>query len=429
MEIPVIGTTDILQRYRKVRKQSEELCRPLSQEDYVVQPVVDVSPPKWHLAHTTWFFETFLLHKFKADYKVFDEDFAYLFNSYYEAVGDRVLRTDRGNLTRPGVNEVYTYRKYVDEAMGNLLSGENSLNGEFHKLLEIGLQHEQQHQELLITDIKYILGHNPVFPAYFEKKSALHNEQGRIAGFLEVPDGIYHIGHQGAGFCFDNELGTHQVYLPAYKIMDRLVTNLEYLEFMQAGGYTDFHFWLMEGWDWVKAHKVRNPLYWHHLEDKWHSYNLRGLQPLDENAPVTHISFFEADAYARWKGMRLPTEFEWEAACKMYQPQVPDKAKFQEMWRFIPLTASGNFQFYGDAWEWTGSAYRPYPYFRQENGALGEYNGKFMINQMVLKGGSCATPRDHIRATYRNFFHPHLRWQFTGIRLATHNLTKIRLHG
>ncbi len=421
METPVINSTHILQRYKQVRQQTEALCKPLGKEDYVVQPVVDVSPPKWHLAHTTWFFETLLLQEFKSDYEVFDQDYNYLFNSYYETVGERVLRTDRGNLTRPGVTEVYAYRKHVDEAMTHLFEGETALIDEFYKVLEIGLQHEQQHQELLITDIKYILGHNPIFPSYFEEVSLLQNNQGRIANFLEIPDGLYPIGHQGEGFCYDNELGLHQVYLPAYQIMDRLVTNDEYLEFILEGGYGDFRFWLMEGWEWVKAHEVSSPLYWHRLEGKWQSYNLHGLQPLDGNAPVTHISFFEADAYARWKGMRLPSEFEWETASKMYQPQVPDQAEFQESGRFLPLPTTGdNTQFYGDAWEWTGSAYRPYPYFKQDDGALGEYNGKFMINQMVLRGGSCATPRDHIRSSYRNFFHPHLRWQFTGIRLASH---------
>ena len=421
MEIPLVTSTNILQRYQRVRQQSEALCKPLAKEDYVVQPVVDVSPPKWHLAHTTWFFETFLLQKFKSDYEVFDQDYGYIFNSYYESVGDRVLRVDRGNLSRPDVDEVYAYRNYVDEAMENLTSGEFTLNDEFHKVLEIGLQHEQQHQELLITDIKYILGHNPVFPGYFLEKSVRQTNQGRIADFLEIPEGAYQIGHQGQEFCFDNELGLHLVYLQAYKIMDRLVTNNEYLEFVAAGGYNDFHFWLMEGWEWVKASEIQGPLYWHQMNGKWHSYNLHGLEPLDGDAPVTHMSFFEADAYARWRSMRLPSEFEWETACKIHQPQMPDTAKFQEGRQFLPLSApENNFQFYGDAWEWTGSAYRPYPYFEHEDGALGEYNGKFMVNQMVLRGGSCATPKDHIRSTYRNFLHPHLRWQFTGIRLATH---------
>jgi ergothioneine biosynthesis protein EgtB len=421
METPVENTIEVIQRYKKVRQQSEALCKPLAKEDYVVQPVVDVSPPKWHLAHTTWFFETFLLQKFKSDYEVFDQDYGYIFNSYYESVGDRVLRIDRGNLSRPDVDEVYAYRRYVDEAMENLTNGEFTLNDEFHKVLEIGLQHEQQHQELLITDIKYILGHNPVFPDYFLEKSVWQTNQGRIADLLEIPEGAYQIGHQGQEFCFDNELGLHLVYLQAYKIMDRLVTNNEYLEFVTAGGYNDFRFWLMEGWEWVKASEIQGPLYWHQVNGKWHSYNLRGLEPLDGDAPVTHMSFFEADAYARWRGMRLPSEFEWETACKMHQPQMPDTAKFQEGCQFLPLAApENNFQFYGDAWEWTGSAYRPYPYFEHEDGALGEYNGKFMVNQMVLRGGSCATPKDHIRSTYRNFFHPHLRWQFTGIRLAIH---------
>jgi ergothioneine biosynthesis protein EgtB len=415
METLVENTIEVIQRYKKVRQQSEALCKPLAKEDYVVQPVVDVSPPKWHLAHTTRFIETFLLQKFKSDYEVFDQD------CYYESVGDRVLRIDRGNLSRPDVDEVYAYRRYVDEAMENLTSGEFTLNDEFHKVLEIGLQHEQQHQELLITDIKYILGHNPVFPGYFLEKSVGQTNQGRIADLLEIPEGAYQIGHHGQEFCFDNELGLHLVYLQAYKIMDRLVTNNEYLEFVTAGGYNDFRFWLMEGWEWIKASEIQGPLYWHKVNGKWHSYNLHGLEPLDGDAPVTHMSFFEADAYARWRSMRLPSEFEWETACKMHQPQMPNTAKFQEGCQFLPLAApENNFQFYGDAWEWTGSAYRPYPYFEHEDGALGEYNGKFMVNQMVLRGGSCATPKDHIRSTYRNFFHPHLRWQFTGIRLATH---------
>ena len=421
MEVPISSLNDILPRYQEVRQQSENLCQPLNPEDYVVQPIVDVSPPKWHLAHTTWFFETFLLARFKPGYRVFHPDYGYLFNSYYEHAGERVLRTDRGNLTRPGVDEIYAYRQHVDREMEDLLNSSYSPEDEIFRVLEIGLQHEQQHQELLITDIKYILGHNPVFPAYGSHNSSLSSNKQKAEAFLDVPQGIYNIGHEGTGFCFDNELAMHQVFLPPFRIMNRLVTNGEYLDFIEAGGYKDFSHWLMEGWEWVKAEDICTPLYWHKFNAQWYSYTLYGLEPLDINAPVTHISFYEADAYARWRGSRLPSEYEWETACKMYQPSIPENAQFQDEGNFVPRPAgSNNFQFYGDCWEWTGSAYRPYPYFKKEEGALGEYNGKFMINQMVLRGGSCATPENHIRSTYRNFFHPHLRWQFTGIRLAEH---------
>lgn len=421
MDYPIASTTDTFQRYKQIRKQTKKLCEPLHEEDYVVQPVVDVSPPKWHLAHTTWFFETFILKKFKPGYTLYHVDYDYLFNSYYESVGDRVLRTDRGNLSRPGVEEIYAYRDYVDKQMDELSQDRSGLDNEFYRILEIGLQHEQQHQELLITDIKYILGHNPIFPAYHGKEQMPRVDFAGDTDFLEVSEGIYQIGYEGQEFCFDNELGVHQVFLPWYRIMNRLVTNEQYLKFVEAGGYRDFNYWLMEGWEWLKSENINSPLYWHKIKEQWYSYDLYGLRTLDLQAPVTHVSFYEADAYARWRGMRLPTEFEWETACKMYQPLIPKEAQCQEQGSFLPgPPGNGNLQFYGDCWEWTSSAYRPYPYFQKEEGALGEYNGKFMINQMVLRGGSCATPSDHIRATYRNFFHPHLRWQFTGIRLASY---------
>ncbi|GJM29733.1 MAG: ergothioneine biosynthesis protein EgtB [Cyclobacteriaceae bacterium] len=417
MESTIVNDIDIFQRYQQIRKQTEVICEPLNPEDYVVQPVEQVSPPKWHLAHTTWFFETFLLNNYKPGYQVFHADYNYLFNSYYESIGKRALRTDRGNITRPGVEEVKEYRRYVDEHLLNFLS-ESSLSAECYKVLEIGIHHEQQHQELLVTDIKYILGHNPVFPAYFDKQPELSGNPLPLE-FLEVPEGIYRVGHQGTGFCFDNELSCHQIYLDAFRVMNRLITNSEFQEFISAGGYQKFQYWLMEGWEWVKSNDIKAPLYWHYINDDWHAYNLRGLESLDPNAPVTHISFYEADAFARWKGLRLPTEFEWEVACKMHQPEASTAAGFLEDGNFNPgASRNGNLQFLGDAWEWTGSPYRPYPGFDQTEGALGEYNGKFMINQMVLRGGSCATARNHIRHTYRNFFHPHLRWQFTGIRLA-----------
>jgi len=420
MQVETIQGASLRARYKKVRASSEHICKPLGKEDYVVQPVVDVSPPKWHLAHVTWFFETFLLMPFKADYKIYDDDYSYVFNSYYETVGKRVLRADRGNLTRPTVEDVYTYRQYVDQAMEDLLADDFEPTPRFLEVFELGLQHEQQHQELLVTDIKYILGHNPLFPNYFKtNRPDTANSPADPANFLPVSEGLYTIGHQQPGFCFDNELGVHQVYLHGFGIMDRLVTNGEYLEFMKAGGYKDFKYWLMEGWEWVKAEKIQAPMYWYEVSGEWHSYTLRGLQPLDWQAPVTHISYYEAEAFARWSGKRLPTEFEWEAACTTYVKEIPPMAQFQEEGRYLPTgTDPHGYQFYGDAWEWTSSAYASYPYFKTQPGALGEYNGKFMINQMVLRGGSCATPRDHIRPTYRNFFHPHLRWQFTGIRLA-----------
>jgi len=420
MESTVINDTDILRRYSTIRNQTEFLCEPLSLEDYVVQPIVDVSPPKWHLAHTTWFFETFLLKNYLDDYKEFNREYNYLFNSYYESVGSRMVRTDRGNITRPGVQEINDYRSYVDEKMAVLID-RYSGNPEVLRILEIGLQHEQQHQELLVTDIKYILGHNPTFPVYRKPATEINNHAGvNTEAFLEMPEGVYSIGHRGTGFCFDNEKETHRVYLEPFGIREYLVTNQEYQHFVDDGGYRHFEYWLMEGWEWVKTLETKAPMYWHYLNDQWMQYSLYGLRPLNPQAPVSHISFYEADAFARWKGLRLPTEFEWEVACVQHQPMAPGNSGFSEDGVYAPLppASAGNPQFLGEVWEWTASAYRPYPRYQPENGALGEYNGKFMVNQMVLRGGSCATPRSHIRPTYRNFFHPHLRWQFTGIRLS-----------
>ena len=380
----------LLEQYRTVRQASEAICRPLKTEDYVVQPVADVSPPKWHLGHTTWFWETFVLMKYDLAYKVFNPDYNYVFNSYYETIGARVIRTDRGNLSRPSVEDIYSYRKYVDAAMDRLLSCDVSDNVLRDTVL-LGLNHEQQHQELLWTDIKYILGHNPLFPALSEKNVDDVPVSG-ASGFVQMPAGIYEIGFGGEGFCFDNEMARHKVYLNAYEIASTTVTNTEFLDFMKAGGYEDFRYWHAEGWDWVKSNHVRAPLYWHLIEDKWHYYTLAGLRPVDPGAPVCHISYYEAAAYAAWKGLRLPTEGEWEAASEKFS--------------------------WGRRWEWTESAYLPYPGFKKAEGAIGEYNGKFMVSQMVLRGASVATPAHHSRKTYRNFFHPHLRWQFTGIRLA-----------
>ncbi|MFL9842790.1 ergothioneine biosynthesis protein EgtB [Flavobacterium rhizosphaerae] len=380
----------LIKKYREVRKHSESICAPLEIEDYVVQPVVDVSPPKWHLGHTTWFFETFILKSYFKGYEEYDAQYNFVFNSYYETVGARVVRTDRGNLSRPSVADVYSYRDYVDENMLALLQTDE-VTDDMCTLLELGLNHEQQHQELLLSDIKYILGHNPLFPSYSKEKT-VPLQPVTNKHFIPIGEGIYEIGYKGNGFCFDNELGSHKVYLEAFEISDALITNAEYLEFITAGGYQDFRFWHSEGWDWVQQNNVSAPLYWHSIDGRWMYYTLTGLTEIAPDEPVCHISFYESTAFAAWKGMRLPTEAEWEVA-------------------------SAHFN-WGTRWEWTGSAYLPYPRYKKDEGAIGEYNGKFMVNQMVLRGSSVATPQGHSRTTYRNFFHPRLQWQFTGIRLV-----------
>lgn len=379
---------DIEEKYNSVRKHTESICSPLKTEDYVVQPIVDVSPPKWHLGHTTWFFENFVLKSFVKDYKEFDPLYNFVFNSYYETLGARVIRTDRGNLSRPTVEEVYNYRKHVDESMNEFLK--SSLKDEIKSVIILGLNHEQQHQELLMTDIKYILGNNPLFPPYNQNPIAnLQEEQGNFKKFSK---GIYEIGFNGEGFCWDNELNRHKVYLEDFEISTSLVNAGEYLKFIDAGGYKNFNFWHSDGWAWIKENNIQAPMYWHLIDNEWHHYTLNGLQKVDINEPVCHVSFYEASAFAAWKGMRLPTEFEWEIAADNLN--------------------------WGRRWEWTNSAYLPYPGFVKAQGAIGEYNGKFMINQMVLRGASEVTPKDHSRITYRNFFQPNLRWQYTGIRLA-----------
>lgn len=386
----LVKEKQLFENYCRIRARSVEICEPLETEDFVVQPVVDVSPPKWHLGHTTWFFETFILIPNLDGYQVFNPQYNFVFNSYYETIGARVIRTDRGNLSRPSVADIFQYRKYVDEQMENFLLN-NDLSDDLKKLFELGLNHEQQHQELLLTDIKYILGHNPLFPGYNEN-FPLEKSEPESLEMLSFKEGIYEIGFEGEGFCFDNELNRHKVYLNDFQISNRLVTNSEYLEFMNDGGYENFRHWHAEGWDWVKDNHAKAPLYWHFIEGEWMLYTLNGLKEIIPDEAACHINFFEASAFASWKGMRLPTEAEWEVA-------------------------SGKFD-WGKRWEWTGSAYLPYPGFAKEEGAVGEYNGKFMVNQMVLRGASLATPKGHSRKTYRNFFPTSLQWQFTGIRLA-----------
>lgn len=385
----MILTDSLLDFFLETREYTETLCKPLEIEDYVVQPIIDVSPPKWHLGHTTWFFEEFILKTHAKDYQIFDEDFSFVFNSYYETVGKRVVRSDRGNLSRPSVQKVYNYRHYVTAEMKKLFS-ENQ-EQKVLDLLEIGIHHEKQHQELLLTDIKYILGNNPLLPEYSDTFKE-HSEEKHEEEWIAIQEGVYEIGHDSQDFCYDNELGRHKVYLHSYEISNKLVTNAAYIDFINAGAYQKFDLWHAEGWDWVLTNKIEAPLYWHKIDGEWYYYSLKGLQKVDLNAPVTHISYFEAFAFAQWKGCRLPTEFEWEAAQNYYP--------------------------WGKRWEWTESAYLPYPNYTKADGALGEYNGKFMVNQKVLRGGSVATPVKHSRPTYRNFFQTNLRWQYTGLRLV-----------
>ncbi|MCB0569681.1 MAG: ergothioneine biosynthesis protein EgtB [Phaeodactylibacter sp.] len=411
----------LLKRYQAIRQASLALCAPLEPEDHVAQPATFASPPKWHLGHVSWFFENFILAGYLAGYTLFDERLNFCFNSYYQSQGPRLLRNRRGNLTRPPLREVLAYRKYVDENMALLMLGygDGVIPAELAELIEVGLQHEQQHQELLVTDIKYILGSNPLHPAYLERRDAAHSAPAPLE-FITVAEGVYEVGHRDEGFCWDNELAAHKAYIHEFGIANRLVTNGEYLEFMADGGYSFFGHWLDEGWTWAQQLEVKAPLYWYEQDGEWWYYTLGGLQKVAPQLPVAHISYYEADAFARWLGLRLPTEQEWETACYQLHDGIPETANFLESGLYHPCGQAGedDTQLLGNLWEWTGSAYLPYPGYPRFKGALGEYNGKFMANQMVLRGGSCATPRSHIRPSYRNFFHPDERWQFTGIRLA-----------
>jgi ergothioneine biosynthesis protein EgtB len=423
MTIPTMSdTAALLEEYLIVRRATEELCRPLATGDYVVQSMPDASPAKWHLAHTTWLFEALVLKPYLPDYREFHPAFHYLFNSYYNSLGPQFYRPHRGLITRPTVSEVYSYRDHVDSAM-ELLLGEGEVRDRQLPLevITVGIHHEQQHQELLLTDIKHLLSCNPIYPAYVDPSTLPARPRSRGPGavrWLELEGGLYEIGRSGKGFAYDNETSRHKVYLHGFALASRLLTNGEYLDFMRHGGYRRPERWLSDGWRTVQAQGWQAPLYWQERDGQWFQFTLAGSRPVDSAEPVCHVSFYEADAYARWAGVRLPTEAEWEAVAS----SVAIEGNFVESGFFHPIplhpTAGRPSQFFGDVWEWTASSYSPYPGYRPPPGALGEYNAKFMANQMVLRGGSCATPRSHIRATYRNFFPPDARWQFSGIRLA-----------
>ena len=389
MNPPLPEPAALRERYRAVRRQTERLCEPLQTEDYGLQSMPDCSPPKWHLAHSTWFFETFVLAEFERGHRPHHPQFGFLFNSYYDAVGERWPRSARGLLSRPTVAEIFAYRQSVDGRMLDLL--ENSDDPRWAEIIELGLNHEQQHQELLLTDLKHAFGQNPLRPAYFTEKHPQPTSEAAALTWRDRPSGVCEIGCSGTAFAFDNETPRHRVFLESFRMATRPSTCAEYLGFIDDGGYRRPELWLSDGWAACKKHDWRTPLYWEQGSDGWRVFTLRGLQALDPNAPVCHVSFYEADAFARWSDARLPTEGEWE-------------------------TSAGERS--GEVWEWTASPYVAYPGYRPAPGAVGEYDGKFMCNQFVLRGGSFATPAGHVRPTYRNFFPPEARWQFSGVRLA-----------
>jgi ergothioneine biosynthesis protein EgtB len=425
---PTVAKPNLLQSYQRIREQTLQLCVGLSEEDCMVQSMPDASPLKWHLAHVTWFFETFILNGVYPDREPFHPQFQTLFNSYYVGVGARQPRPERGVLSRPSFNEVMRYRKTVDNDLMECLSTQ-TLSDELYYLVELGLHHEQQHQELILTDLKHHFWRNPLHPAYQQRSDFPLKENSYATApmnFLPLAGGLQWIGHEAEGFCFDNEIPCHQTYLEPYEVATRLVTNAEYLAFIEDGGYHRAELWLSDGWDTRTREGWEAPLYWMrttHDQLFTSLFTLSGDRPLAMSEPVCHISYYEADAYARWSDARLPTEFEWEHAARVNRSaavfsQAENLLESAHLHPVVSKSFIGMQQLFGDVWEWTNSAYLPYPGFHIADGAVGEYNGKFMINQMVLRGGSCATPRDHIRASYRNFFPPHARWQFSGIRLA-----------
>lgn len=412
---PSLHESTLLTAFQSIRALTMRLCQPLQTEDYLLQAMPDVSPPKWHLAHTTWFFEHFLLLPHLPGYVPYHPAYGHLFNSYYETTGTFHPRAERGNLSRPTVTEVLAYRDHVDAHVARWLETAADQIAAYGFLVELGLHHEQQHQELLLMDTLYNFSCNPLRPAY-QPAPSQESTAALPLDWHRIPEGIYEIGDNGDGFAFDNETPRHRIYQAAFAIGSRLVTNSEYLAFIDAGGYAQPRWWLSDGWRAVKTHQWHAPLYWERQSDGWRTMTLSGMQPLSPAAPVCHLSYYEADAYARWCGCRLPTEAEWEIAAQSH----PVKGNFLETGWLMPRAATdaGLTQLFGDAWEWTQSAYAPYPGFRPLSGSLGEYNGKFMCNQMVLRGGAAISPRSHLRSTYRNFFMPHQRWMISGLRLA-----------
>lgn len=428
-----IRSEGLARRYRAIRGITTRLCQTLSAEDCAAQSMPDTSPAKWHLAHTTWFFETFIARAVQPDYTVFHPRFEYLFNSYYNSVGAQFSRPDRGLLTRPSLEEVGNYRAYVDSHLTALLEEPGRLSEDVLDIVELGLNHEQQHQELLLTDIKHLLAQNPLAPVFARAKEP-ESIPIQSLSWQSYAGGVVSVGCEATArggltreeparqglFCFDNESPRHRVFLGSFELASRPIRNAEFLVFMEEGGYGRPDLWMAEGWATIQEEGRRAPLYWSRQEDCWWNFTLSGLRPVRMDEPVCHLSFFEADAFARWAGCRLPTEAEWEHAAS----EVPVEGNFLEGGRFHPHAmpalpnAEGPLQLFGDVWEWTSSAYGPYPGFRAAEGALGEYNGKFMSSQVVLRGGSCVSPRSHLRATYRNFFYPDSRWQFSGVRLA-----------
>jgi ergothioneine biosynthesis protein EgtB len=409
----------LIHRYLNVRRFTESLCIGLETEDFVVQSMEDVSPTKWHLAHTSWFFETFILREHHQGYRPIDEAYAYLFNSYYVQAGERHCRAQRGYISRPTVSQVFEYRRHVDENVTDLLErAGDDLIPTIESLLEIGINHEQQHQELMVTDLKHVFSVNPLRPSFQDRRPDGHGVPAAGLGWLSFEGGVHSIGHEGGGFSYDNESPRHRRFIEPFQIADRLVTNGEYLQFMDEGGYRRPELWLSAGWATAQENEWSEPFYWEKRDDEWWIFTLSGMRQVDPDEPVCHLSYFEADAFARWAGARLPREEEWELAAA----DLPITGNLVESGRFHPAKVSaesrGLRQAYGDVWEWTQSQYTAYPGYRAPAGALGEYNGKFMCNQFVLRGGSCATSASHIRPTYRNFFPPDATWQFTGLRLA-----------
>lgn len=404
-------------RFLMIRRATEALAAPLSAEDCALQSMPDASPVKWHLAHTTWFFETFILVPHGRDYRPFHPAFRVLFNSYYNGVGDKHPRPERGLVSRPDLDEVRAYRRHVDAAMRDLF--DVPLDAATLDLVELGLEHEQQHQELILTDVKHLLGRNPLRPAYHRRWPLSEVRPHRLA-WHAFAGGLVRLGHREEGFAFDNEMPVHQVYVAPFELASRPVTHGEFAAFMDDGGYRRPELWLSAGWDIVQSRGWEAPLYWERHDGPWRTFTLHGVIDIDPHTPVCHLSFFEADAYARWAGARLPTEGEWETAAV----DAPVTGNFRETGALHPMPAAGArdaphpAQLFGDVWEWTRSDYAPYPGFRTAEGAVGEYNGKFMCGQYVLRGGSCVSPQSHLRATYRNFFPPDARWQFSGVRLA-----------